>query len=82
MKKAMNRRMLAIDSKEVLASGTDEEMIGLCKAMNCLAGVKTVDSCCGHGDHGPWVFLNVRIARACSFWLVVWIESILGITGR
>lgn len=28
----------------------DEECIHLCDALNCLPGVKTRESCCGHGD--------------------------------
>jgi len=67
MKKAMNRRMLDIDSKEVLASEMDEVMIDLCKAMNCLAGVRTTDSCCGHGDGGPWVFFECTDSQSLFF---------------
>lgn len=29
----------------------DKEVINLCKALNKLPGIKTVESCCGHGQH-------------------------------
>ena len=31
-------------------TGIDEECVGLCEALNLLLGIKTVESCCGHGS--------------------------------
>ena len=29
----------------------DRECVALCEALNCLAGIRTIESCCGHGEH-------------------------------
>jgi hypothetical protein len=36
----------------------DPECIPLCDAMNALPGIKTFESCCGHGKHAFIVFFK------------------------
>ena len=37
----------------------DEEVVGLCKALNNIDGVETIESCCGHGEYNCYVELKV-----------------------
>lgn len=37
----------------------DPECVELCKAMNALPGIKTYESCCGHGEYPFWVWFDV-----------------------
>jgi len=36
----------------------DRECIALCDALNCLPGIMTFESCCGHGIHPHRIFFN------------------------
>jgi hypothetical protein len=38
----------------------DPECLELCRAINALPGLTTIESCCGHGrpDHGFWIWLT------------------------
>jgi len=38
----------------------DSEIIELCDAMNCLWGIRTIDSCSGHGKNPLTIFFEVR----------------------
>lgn len=37
----------------------DPECIKICTALNELPGIRTFESCCGHGEHGFWVWFEV-----------------------
>ena len=37
----------------------DDECIGLCDALNRIPGIRTLESCCGHGRHGFWVWFTI-----------------------
>jgi hypothetical protein len=34
----------------------DTDCIPICDALNALHGISTFESCCGHGEHGHWIF--------------------------
>ena len=36
----------------------DSECVPLCDALNSLSGIKTFESCCGHGQHPFMIFFN------------------------
>jgi len=38
----------------------DSEVIELCDAMNCMPGIRTTGSCCGHGKERLMIFFEVR----------------------
>ena len=46
--------MAGINYKEL-----DEEVVELCKAMNKVPGIKTTESCCGHGKDYFRIFFTV-----------------------
>ena len=37
----------------------DPECIPICDALNRIPGIRTLESCCGHGKHGFWVWFTV-----------------------
>lgn len=37
----------------------DPQCIPLCDAINSIPGLKTVDSCCGHGKHSFCIWFNI-----------------------
>ena len=37
-------------------AGVDKEVVELVIQMNRFEGIRTMDSCCGHGEHGVWIF--------------------------
>lgn len=37
----------------------DSEIIELCDAINCIPGIETSDSCCGHGKNPVSVFIDI-----------------------
>jgi len=37
----------------------DPECIKICTALNELPGIRTFESCCGHGEHGFWIWFEV-----------------------
>ena len=39
--------------------GIDPECIKICTALNELPGIRTVESCCGHGEQPFWIWLMV-----------------------
>ena len=39
-----------------LPDDMDPECIPICTAMNNLPGIRTVESCCGHGERPHWIF--------------------------
>jgi len=53
----------------------DPECRLLCEAVNSLSGLRTYESCCGHGIHPFWVFFYARGGQAVysladlGFWL-------------
>lgn len=42
----------------------DKECIELCRAINRLPHLITVDSCCGHVQHGFWIFFQAHRLQA------------------
>ena len=40
-------------------SDIDPEVVGICDALNCMPGVKTISSCCGHGRQGMSISLEL-----------------------
>jgi hypothetical protein len=38
----------------------DPECRSLCEAINSLPGLRTYESCCGHGTHPFWIFFRVQ----------------------
>jgi tRNA(Phe) wybutosine-synthesizing methylase Tyw3 len=44
----------------------DKECINLCNALNSIKGIQTVESCCGHGKHGYWIFFHTKSFVALS----------------
>lgn len=38
----------------------DKECINLCRALNRLEGITTIDSCCGHGKHNYHIFFIAK----------------------
>ena len=38
----------------------DPEVVKICKAMNCLPGIETFESCCGHGTQPFMIFFRVH----------------------
>jgi len=45
--------------KEVLPNNMDRECTPLCEAINTIEGLRTVESCCGHGKHPFHVWFRV-----------------------
>ena len=41
----------------------DPECVALCDALNRLPGVRTTESCCGHGEAPFWIWFMVRRLR-------------------
>jgi hypothetical protein len=48
----------------------DPECIKLCSALNELPGVRTFESCCGHGEHGFWVWFEITNPTALGLLLL------------
>ena len=44
-----------IDGEEV---GIDRDIVNIVKAMNEFPGIRTVESCCGHGEHEVSIFFE------------------------
>ena len=38
----------------------DKEIVELCRALNSIDGVETVESCCGHGERECHIWLTIR----------------------
>ena len=50
----------------------DPECVALCVAINKLPGLRTTESCCGHGKHGFWIWLvadDVASLVPLNYWL-------------
>ena len=45
-------------SERMLPAGVDAECVALCNALNRLPGVRTTESCCGHGKSEYHVFFR------------------------
>lgn len=43
-----------------LPKGMDHQCVDLCRALNCLDGITTTESCCGHGKAPFLIFLRAR----------------------
>jgi hypothetical protein len=37
----------------------DKECLDICEAMNLLPGLRTIESCCGHGKTPYWIFFHL-----------------------
>jgi len=64
-----------------LPSDMDKECIVLCEAMNRLSGVRTVDSCCGHGKHRFRIYFAVDPFEALVpllYWFDNWRFGAMG----
>jgi tRNA(Phe) wybutosine-synthesizing methylase Tyw3 len=64
-----------LDSPWLPPSDIDPECIPLCAAINeSMTGVKTVESCCGHGRERYMIWVRVRslhaLAKLC-YWLML-----------
>ncbi len=49
----------------------DPEVIDLCRALNSLPGIATVESCCGHGERPFQVYFKARnldVLRPVAYW--------------
>ena len=46
-------------SMSILPGSMDSECIELCNAINLIPGLRTIESCCGHGSSNFLVFLKV-----------------------
>lgn len=44
----------------ILPGGMDSECVELCNAINLIPGLRTIESCCGHGKSNFLVFLKVE----------------------
>ena len=64
-------------------SDLDKECLELCVAMNKLPGIRTTNSCCGHGDqpertgftpHAFWIFFAVDDPE-CLLPLLYWMQT-------
>ncbi len=53
--------------------GIDKECIDLCNAMNKFNGIKTVESCCGHGKTPYRIYFFVRNLK-CLPPLLYWFD--------
>lgn len=38
----------------------DPECVALCDAMNLIPGIRTYESCCGHGQSPFWIWFDVK----------------------
>lgn len=50
----------------------DQECINLCKAINSIPGIETVESCCGHGESPYLIWIRVRnvgMLPHLTYWL-------------
>jgi hypothetical protein len=49
----------------------DIECIKICNALNKIRGIQTINSCCGHGKHGFWIFFTTKsfiaLSKVCYF---------------
>ena len=45
------RTLTPVGNKHSLPKDMDRECVALCEALNYLAGIRTIESCCGHGEH-------------------------------
>lgn len=45
-------------------SSMDAECIPICNALNALPGIRTVESCCGHGEHPHRVFFTAQAVES------------------
>lgn len=46
--------------------GMDSEIVDLFLALNRLRGVRTMNSCCGHGKERFWIMIDTTPARAMA----------------
>ncbi len=49
----------------------DPECVPLCEAMNKLPGIKTFESCCGHGEHPFRIWFTTKsldVLPRCIYW--------------
>jgi hypothetical protein len=46
-------------SMSILPGSMDSECVELCNAINMIPGIRTIESCCGHGNSNFLVFLKV-----------------------
>ena len=49
----------------------DQEILPLCDALNCIPGVRTCDSCFGHGESAPSI--KFQCSNSISFQFILWI---------
>ncbi len=54
---------MKLKPKITLPADMDVECIELCNALNMLPGVRTTESCQGHGRHQMWIFFKVAKLR-------------------
>lgn len=49
----------------------DLECIKICDALNTIRGIETINSCCGHGKHGFWIYFLATsfkaLAKVCYY---------------
>jgi hypothetical protein len=53
----------------------DEEVRGLCDAMNCLPGIQTTGSCCGHGKAASNIWFTVGPTLTGLFFLTRCVDA-------
>ena len=54
-----------------LPEDIDRECVALCDALNCLVGIRTIESCCGHGNYPFRVWFTAKNLEAlpeCLYW--------------
>jgi len=61
--------MLQLYSKTKYDKYMDKDVIPLCNAINALPGVKTIGSCCGHGEHEFRIWFMVEKRQDGLFFL-------------
>lgn len=52
----------------------DPECIEICRAMNAMPGIRTIDSCCGHGEYPFKIFFiasNLEALPPLLYWFNV-----------
>ncbi len=58
--------------KMVDVDGMDPECVSICAAMNKMPGIRTTESCCGHGKHPFRVFFAAETLEALplpAYWV-------------
>lgn len=59
--RAVKNRVVVLEGGMVWIppSDIDQECIKICTALNELPGIRTFESCCGHDEHGFWVWFEI-----------------------